>query len=66
MAINNSPDSREAKDSILMENHSVMEMITQPQPEWERSAFLYVMPAWGTDLTLETSVSIKINSVYNE
>lgn len=59
MAINNSPDGREAKDSVLMDNHSVMEMIIQPQPEWERSAFLYLMPAWGIDLTLETSRSIK-------
>lgn len=59
MAINNSPVGGEAEDSVLMENHSIVEMIIQPQPVWERSAFPYVMPASGINFPLETSVSMK-------
>lgn len=59
MAIKNSPDGGAAKDSVLMENHSVVEMIVQPQSVWESSAFLYIMLAWEIDFPLETSISIR-------
>lgn len=59
MAINNSPDSRETEDSVLMEKRSLVGMIARLQPERERSALLYIMPAWGIDSTLEISRNIK-------
>lgn len=68
MSINDSPDGREAKDSISMENHSVTAMILQLQPEREKSALLCILPAWEINSTLEISISInkEINTVYSE